>query len=177
MLEAVGVRGVAGDRDVDSLVVHDGDALADVVGAVAADLRAVALGEGDLPHDLELAGGVVEAVSHIGEAVDARDDVGRVLAEAVRMTRRGSLRARLALLAMPIAPSAAAKDSCPARKQKHFVSSGSSMAARLPCPRPTLRSSATEPGMQKVWRPSPRDFATATALDSPFLMAIAAPSV
>ena len=54
---------------------------------------------------------------------------------------------------MPMAPSAAAKDSCPARKQKHFVSSRSSIAPRLPWPRPTLRLSATEPGMQKACRP------------------------
>ena len=51
------------------------------------------------------------------------------------------------------------------------------MAARLPCPRPTLRSSATEPGMQKAWRPSPRVFATATAFVSPFFMANAEPTV
>ena len=32
-----------------------------------------------------------------------------------------------------------AKDSCPARKQKHSVSSSRSIFPRLPCPRPTLR--------------------------------------
>ena len=37
-----------------------------------------------------------------------------------RMTRRGFLRALLAFLTMPMAPSAAAKDSWPARKQKHL---------------------------------------------------------
>ena len=73
-----------------------------------------------------------------------------------RITRRGSLRALLALRARPMAPSAAANDSCPARNAKHFVSSRSSMLARLPCPMPTLRSSATDPGMQKACRPSPR---------------------
>ena len=72
-----------------------------------------------------------------------------------RMTRRGSLRALLALRTMPMAPSAAAKDSWPARKAKHLVSSDSSMAPRLPWPRPTLRSSATEPAMQKACRPTP----------------------
>ena len=69
--------------------------------------------------------------------------------------RRGSLRARFAVRAMPIAPSAAAKDSWPARKAKHFVSSRRSIAPRLPWPRPTLRFSATEPGMQNACRPMP----------------------
>ena len=38
-----------------------------------------------------------------------------------RMTRRGFLRTLLAVFAMPIAPSAAAKDSWPARKQKMCI--------------------------------------------------------
>ena len=45
------------------------------------------------------------------------------LPRPLRMTRRGSLRALLAFLTMPMAPSAAAKDSWPARKAKHLVSS------------------------------------------------------
>ena len=48
------------------------------------------------------------------------------------------------------APSAAAKDSCPARKQKHSVSSSSNILPRLPCPIPTFLWSATEPGIQNA---------------------------
>ena len=44
----------------------------------------------------------------------------------------------------------AEKDSCPARKQKHSVSSSRSILPRLPCPRPTLRVSATDPGIQNA---------------------------
>jgi len=91
------------------------------------------------------------------------------------MTRRGCWRALLALRARPMAPSAAAKDSWPARKAKHLVSSLSSMEARLPWPMPTLRSSATEPGMQKHCMPSPSEVAISTAFFCPFLSAMAAP--
>ena len=37
-----------------------------------------------------------------------------------------------------------------ARKQKQSVSSLKSIAARLPCPRPTFLSSATDPGRQNA---------------------------
>ena len=79
-------------------------------------------------------------------------------------------------LAIPIAPSAAAKDSCPARNAKHLVSSRRSMAARLPWPMPTFLSSATDPSRQKAWSPSPMASAASAALRQPFLMAIAAPA-
>lgn len=94
-----------------------------------------------------------------------------------RITRRGSLRTLLAVRAMPIAPSAAAKDSWPARKAKQWVSSCSSMAPRLPWPRPTLRCSATEPGMVKASRPSPMAAAQSAALFRPRLTAMAVPRV
>ncbi len=93
------------------------------------------------------------------------------------MTRSGFLRALLALLAMPMAPSAAAKDSWPARNAKHSVSSPSSMAPRLPWPRPTLRSSATEPGTQKACRPMPMAAAASDAVLQPFFTAMAQPRV
>ena len=98
-----------------------------------------------------------------------------------RITRRGCLRTLLAFSAILIAPSAAAKDSCPARKQKHSVSSESSILPRFPCPRPTLRFSATEPGMQKLCKPIPMLAAAVAADLSPVLSAsfsaIAAPTV
>ena len=83
VLEARGVGGVTGDRDVDVLVPHDGNALADVVGAVAVNGSAGTIGVGDGLDDLELARVVVELGLHIGEAVDAGDDLGGVLAQAV----------------------------------------------------------------------------------------------
>ena len=95
----------------------------------------------------------------------------------LRITRKGSLRTLLAVLAMPIAPSAAAKDSWPARKQKHFVSSLKSIAPRLPCPSPTSRESATEPGMQNDCKPIPIFSAASAAFLEPFFIAIAAPAV
>ena len=44
----------------------------------------------------------------------------------------------------------AAKDSCPAKNAKHFVSSVKSIDAKFPCPNPTFLSSATEPGIQNA---------------------------
>ena len=85
-----------------------------------------------------------------------------------RMTRSGSLRALLALRA---------KDSCPAKKQKHLVSSRSSIAPRLPCPKPTWRCSATEPGTQKACRPTPIISLASAALFTPFFSASAVPRV
>jgi len=84
MLEAGGVGGVAGDGDVDALLVHDGDALAHVVRAVAADAGALALGVADLADDLQLARVIVELGLDVGEAVDAGDDLGGVLAKSVQ---------------------------------------------------------------------------------------------
>ena len=91
MLEAGGVGGVAGDGHVHALVVHDGHALADVIRAVAANVGALRLGVADLPDDVELAGVVVELGLHIGEAVDAGDDLGGVLAQAVQDDAQGLL--------------------------------------------------------------------------------------
>ena len=69
----------------------------------------------------------------------------------------------LAIWAILMAPSAAAKLSWPARNAKHLVSGESRRAANLPCPIPTLRSSATDPGMQNDWSPSPMYSAASTA--------------
>ena len=94
-----------------------------------------------------------------------------------KITRKGFWRTLLAFSAIPIAPSAAAKDSCPAKKAKHSVSSSRSIFPRLPCPRPTFLLSATEPGIQKAWSPSPIAAAASEAFFAPFLIAIAAPTV
>ena len=89
VLEARGVGGVTGDRDVDVLVPHDGNALADVVGAVAVDGGAGTIGVGDGLDDLELAGGEVIVGLDVGEAVDTADDLGSVLAQAVQDDAQG----------------------------------------------------------------------------------------
>ena len=78
---------------------------------------------------------------------------------------------------MPIAPSAAAKDSWPARKQKHLVSSLKSIPPKFPWPCPTLLCSATEPGTQNACKPIPIASAAASALVMPFFSATAQPSV
>ena len=91
MLEPGGVGGVAGDGHVHALGVHDGHALADVVGAVAADIGPLAFGIADLPNHLQLAGVIVKLGLDIGEAVDAADDLGSVLAQAVEDDPQGLL--------------------------------------------------------------------------------------
>ena len=50
------------------------------------------------------------------------------------------------------------------------------MAARLPWPKPTLRSAATDPGIQNDCKPSPIASAASAAFLHPFLIAIAAPT-
>ena len=66
------------------------------------------------------------------------------------ITLNGFVLTLLADFAIPIAPSAAAKDSCPAKNAKHFVSSDNSIDAKLPCPKPTFLVSATDPGTQNA---------------------------
>ena len=46
---------------------------------------------------------------------------------------------------------------------------------KLPCPKPTFLSSATEPGIQKACNPSPIASAASAAFVQPFFIAIAAP--
>ena len=89
VLEAGRVGGVAGDGNIRVLVPHDGHALANVVRAVAANLCALAAGIRGLTHDgqrmvfLHVGGEVIVLGLHIGEAVDAADNHGRILAQAV----------------------------------------------------------------------------------------------
>ncbi len=71
VLEARRVCRVAGDGDVDTLVPHDRHALVDVVGAVAFDLRLVAVGEGLFHRYLKFPSVLVVERLHEGEAVDA----------------------------------------------------------------------------------------------------------
>lgn len=99
---------------------------------------------------MKLAGVVIIVCFNKGEAVDAGDNVSGIFAESVKDDLKRSLANLVCGFAIPIAPSAAAKLSWPARNAKHFVFSFSSIAPRLPWPRPTLRWSATEPGIQNA---------------------------
>ena len=83
MLEARRVRGVTSNGNANVLELHDRDTLGDIVSAVAVDGSARTLGERLLLDNLDLLGVVVERRLHIGEAVDARNDVRSVLAETV----------------------------------------------------------------------------------------------
>ena len=56
MLEAGGVGGVTGDGNLNSLSLHDGNAFQNVVGAVALNSSALAVGESLLANNLQLAG-------------------------------------------------------------------------------------------------------------------------
>ena len=91
MLEAGGVGGVTGDGNLNALSLHDGNALQNVVGAVALDSSALAVGVGDGLDDLQLAGGEIIVGLDVGEAVDTADDLGSVLAQAVQDDAQGLL--------------------------------------------------------------------------------------
>ena len=117
VLEAGGVGGVAGDGHI-----HPSWCM---IATPGAHRRSRSSGRSArspyryrFADDGQFAGVVIKLRLNIGEAVDAGDDLGGVCPEAVRYARRGSLRALLALRTMPMAPSAAAKDSWPARKAK-----------------------------------------------------------
>jgi len=89
MLESGGVGGVTGDGNVHAFLLHDSNAFENVVGAVALDLGAVAVGEGNFADDGELGGGKVEGSLNVGEAVDSGDDIGSVLAQTVQDNAEG----------------------------------------------------------------------------------------
>ena len=89
VLESGGVGGVTGDGNADLLQLHDGNAFRYVVSAVAADLCASAVRERDLADDLDRLGVGIEFGLHVGEAVDAGNDVCGVLAETVKDNAQG----------------------------------------------------------------------------------------
>ena len=99
------------------------------------------------------------------------------LPKPFKITLNGSFLTLLAVLAIPIAPSAAANDSWPAKKAKHLVSSVNNLAPKLPCPKPTFLSSATDPGIQNDCNPTPINLAASAAFAAFSLIAIAAPTV
>ena len=62
---------------------EDGDTLAHVIGTVALHFGARTIAVGLLLHDFQLAGEIVKLGLYVCEAVDAADDHGSVLAQAV----------------------------------------------------------------------------------------------
>ena len=89
VLEARRVGGVTGDGNAHVLKSHDGHALGHAIGAVALDSRARTVGEGLLGDHVHLFGGGIELGLHIGEAVDAGDDVSGILAKTVQDHAKG----------------------------------------------------------------------------------------
>ena len=95
-----------------------------------------------------------------------------------RMTRSGVLRTLLALRAMPMAPSAAAKDSWPARKAKHLVSSSQQHRAQVAVAETNLALVSDGAGDAEGLQAHRRCASAASAaVFTPFFRAMAAPSV
>ena len=91
MLETGGVGGVAGDRNVNILMLHDCNAFENVVGAVNLDLCLFAGGVRNFSHDVEFVGVEIVIGFNIGEAVDTGDDESRIFAETVEDNTERSL--------------------------------------------------------------------------------------
>ena len=89
VLEAGGVGGVAGDGNVNALSLHDCNAFENVVRAVALHLCLLTVGVRCFADYVELAGVEVILRLHISEAVDAGNDHGGILAEAVEDNAKG----------------------------------------------------------------------------------------
>ena len=83
MLEAGGVRGIAGDGYADILLVHNRNALLDIIGSVALDGRAYPLGVGSLTDDVQLGTVIVVLCLYKGESIDPGNDLSGVLAQSV----------------------------------------------------------------------------------------------
>ena len=89
VLEASGVGGVTGDGDIHVLFPHDGYAFAHVVSTIAVHLGTGAIAVSRFLDHLELAREIVELGLYIGEAVDAADDHGSVLAQTIEDAAEG----------------------------------------------------------------------------------------
>ena len=130
MLETGRVGGVTGDGNVNVLFPHDSNALTNVVSAVAVYFCTGAIGVSLAEYLFQLAGVVIILCLNIGETVDTGDDLSSVFSKTVQDNAERFLTYTCLLSsAIPIAPSAAAKDSWPARNaealgilfQKHFT--------------------------------------------------------
>ena len=89
VLEAGGVRGVAGDGNIHALTLHYRNALANVVCAIAANGAALAVGKFHLAHYVQLVVFKIEIRFHIGKAVHPGNDIGGVLAQTVQNNANG----------------------------------------------------------------------------------------
>ena len=89
MLEAGGVGGVACDGHIHAFAPHDGYAFAHVVRAIAVHFRTGTVGIRLVAHFFQFTGEVVKFRLHIGEAVDAGNNHGSVLAQAVQDDAQG----------------------------------------------------------------------------------------
>ena len=105
---------------------------------------------------------------HIGETIDSGNDVCSILAKAIQDNAErlftGTV-CRLGNADCTFCRSKKTRD--PRGMLKHLVSSWSNRAPKLPWPRPTLRFSATEPGMQNACKPMPIDSAASAAEAQP----------
>ena len=84
MLETRRVSRVTRNGDVDVFMAHNRNAFRNVVGAIAANLSAFAVGVGLFTNDFELAGIVVELSLDVSKTVDAADNLGGVFSKAVQ---------------------------------------------------------------------------------------------
>ena len=89
MLETGRIGGVTGDGDVHTLPVHDGNAFADIVSAVAQNERPLTLGVCSPAQLFQLASEIIEEGFHIGEPIDPGDNLRRVLAQSVQDNPKG----------------------------------------------------------------------------------------
>ncbi len=84
MLEAGRVGRVTGNGNVYVLLPQDGYTFAHIVGAIALHLGTGTVRVGNLLHHVHLTRIVVELSLYVGEAVDATDDHGSILAQTVQ---------------------------------------------------------------------------------------------
>ena len=89
MLETSGVGRVTRDGYVYIFVPHDGNAFANVVGAVAVNGSTGTVAVRSFLHDVKFAREIVELGLHVRETVDAADNHGSVLAETVKDAAQG----------------------------------------------------------------------------------------
>ena len=147
MLETGGVGGVTGDGNVHALLVHDSDAFADVVGAVAAYI--CPLGRRSSLYfltTLQFAGVVVKLGLHVGKAVDPGDDLSSILSQAVQDHPQRLLPSLVGHFGDADGAFSSREGLVACQESEALVSlRAAAWLPRLPWPRPTLRSSATEP--------------------------------
>ncbi len=84
MLETGRIRRVTGDGHIHTFVPHDGHTFTDVIRAVAFHLRTGTVRIGNLLHDFQFTGEIIELGLNVCETVDTGDNHGSVLSETVQ---------------------------------------------------------------------------------------------